>query len=394
MKKKKRWMQVVLPLLILISGFAGMQILIKSKPQPQKTQPTNPGLLVETLRVSATTHTIRVHATGTVQSRLSAPLVPQVSGRVLHVAKGFETGGFFQQGDLLFEIDPADYRLAAEKSRAEVVRAEYELAQVQSQARVARLEWERLSLDIPEGPNPLVLYEPQLKNAQAVLAAAKADLAQRRLDIDRTRVNAPFNGRVRTKNVDMGQYITAGQSVAEISGTDTAEIVVPVPLDDLPWLTIPKSDDMQGSKAQVQIDLGDKSLTWMGRIDRSLGEVDPKSRMMRIVVAVQDPYALANRLDSHLPLELAEGLFVKVTIEGRALKGVFALPASAIKQNATVWVMDKQNRLNIRPVRVLRREKNSVLVQHGLVADEKVVLTQLTGAVEGIQLRSAKEVPL
>ncbi len=396
MKKDKRWMwmKVIFPVLILMAGFVGMQALVQSKTPPQKTPRSNPGMLVETLTVATTDQPVKVHATGTVQSRLNVPVVPQVSGRVMRVAPGFETGGFFQQGDLLFEIDPADYQLAAERGRAEVVRAEYELAQVQSQARVARLEWDRLDLGASGKPNPLVLYEPQLKNAQAALGAAKADLAQRRLDIERTRVRTPFNGRVRSKNVDVGQYVTAGQIVAEIAGTDTAEIVVPVPLRDLPWLTVPKSDQITGSKARVEIDLGGRQLTWQGRIDRSLGEVDPRSRMMRLVVSVDDPYGLSGSSVEAKPLGLAEGLFVRVILEGRPLKEIFALPPTALRNNSTVWVMNDQKKLNIRPVTVLRREKDKVLVQSGLVAGEEVVLTQLTGVAEGMQLRTAEEVPL
>ena len=270
-------------------------------------------------------------------------------------------------------------------------RAELELARQESNARIARQEWDRLSREKGEEPNPLVLYEPQLKEAQATLAAAKAELARRELDVQRTRVYTPFNCRIRSESIDPGQYIAAGQFVIEVAGTDAAEIVVPVPLKELRWLDIPRLKGDSGSRAVVRVDVGGQYFDWPGRIVRSLGDVDPKSRMARLVVQVADPYGLTHSAAQRHFLDLAEGLFVEVILQGRHFDRIFAIPANALRQNSTVWVMDSNKKLNIRKVVVLRREKDAVLINDGLTAGDRLILTHLSGVAEGMALRHAEE---
>jgi RND family efflux transporter MFP subunit len=388
MKTKSRLLKYILPIIILAAGFVGMAGMVLSKTSPVKIEPPQIGTLVETITLHARDHQVRIDATGTVQPAMRVTIVPQVSGRVVRMADGFKAGGFIEKGRLLFEIEDADYRLAAEKSRSEIARAEYDLASVESQARVARLEWERVNLNDKTKPNPLVLHEPQLKKAQAALASAAADLRQRLLDIERTRIYAPFNCRVSAKAVDLGQYLTAGQAAATVAGTDSAEIVIPVPLHELQWLDVPRSDNQTGSTAQIHLNAGGDHF-WQGRIDRSLGEVDTQSRMVRLVVKVDDPYGLkedARRLD------LAEGLFVEVILTGRTMETVFPIPASALRYGNTIWTMTADATLDIIPVDVLRREKDKVLVRGAIDTGMDLVTTQISGAAQGLRLRLGNEV--
>jgi RND family efflux transporter MFP subunit len=382
----------LIPVIILAAGFAGMQAMVLSKTPPEKEARPNPGTLVETMRVSPEDRPVTVWATGTVQPQMTAEIVPQVSGRVISLAPGFVVGGFFKKDDLLFEIEAIDYELAVEKSRAAVAKAEYGLAQIESQARVARLEWERIGLETEGRPNPLVLYEPQLKNARAALASAQADLKQRLIDIERTKIYAPFNCRIRSEAIDPGQYVTRGKGVAVICGTDTAEIVVPMQLHVVQWLSVPRTlkDKAHGSRAIVSIDVNGRSFTWQGRIDRSIGEVDPKGRMVRLVVSVNDPYGLRLPPDSEF-LDLAEGLFVDVILEGRTVSDVIPIPTSALRENSSVWAMDSRSRLDVRKVEVIRREKEKVLIRGGLKSGDRIVLTYLSGAAPGMKLRTAEE---
>jgi RND family efflux transporter MFP subunit len=387
MRIKKILTAVLIPLTVVAVGIAGMQWLSALKTPPKKAARKTSGALVETMNVRLGDRPITVWATGTVQPRMTADIVPQVSGRVTHVDSGFIAGGFFKKGALLFEIEAVDYELAAEKSRAAVAKAEYELAEIQSRARVARLEWERIRMVKKDRPNPLVLYEPQLKNARASLASARADLKQRLIDIRRTKIYAPFNCRIRSESIDPGQYITTGKSVAVVCGTDTAEVVVPVPYADLQWLSVPRKHGKktEGSPVTVKMDVEGQSFTWRGRVDRALGEVDAKGRMARIVIDVPDPYGIgtASQEESH---DLADGLFVEVLIEGKTLKNIAYIPAGALRQNSTVWVMNDKQHLEFRDVELVRREKQMVLVR-GLKGEEKLILTYLTGAAPGMKLR-------
>ncbi|NOY38772.1 MAG: efflux RND transporter periplasmic adaptor subunit [Nitrospirae bacterium] len=396
MSFRSKVFRIVIPVIILIAGFVVMRLLVLSRPAPQKEIRSNPGALVEVLTVSRKDHQVQVIGTGTVQARREASITPRVSGRITYIAPAFIAGGFFSSGDLLFEIEAVDYQLAVVRARAVQAQAELELAKVESSALIARREWEGLATDSlatnkNEKPNPLVLYEPQIKKARADVAAAGAVLKQAELDLQRTRIYAPFDCRVRSEGVEAGQYVRAGSSVAVVAGTETAEIVVPLSLEDLQWLRIPRQgSEAKGSPAKVRISVGKKSFSWQGRVVRSLGEVDPKGRMARVVVAVDDPYYLKTRRNNDEP-DLEMGMFVEVTFSGEILTGVVPVPASALRENNTVWVVNKEDRLNIRPVTVVRREQQRVIISDGLKEGERLVLTSISGAAEGMKLRLLDE---
>jgi RND family efflux transporter MFP subunit len=390
MNAKTKLVKVVLPLLIVAVGLLTARVLIASRPDPKKETRETPGALVETLTVTRGERQVQVHGTGTVQARQQVEIIPQVSGRVVAIAPSLVAGGFVRKGEPLFRIEDADYRLAVDKARAALAKAEYDLAIVDGQARVARQEWERLDLaGGEEGPNPLVLHEPQLRNARASLLSARAALRQAELDLERIEVRAPFAGVVRSKAVDIGQYVRAGNPVAVLAGTGQAEIVIPLPLHELGWLRIPRHGPPgAGSRATVQLATGGRIHEWSGRIVRSLGEVDPQGRMARVVVAVDDPYGLASRRADRP--DLAVGTFVQVVLHGETLRDVAVLPAAALRDGEQVWIMNNRH-LKVRSVEVIHRAREEVVIGAGLQGGEMVVLTNVAGAAEGMKLQPAGE---
>jgi RND family efflux transporter MFP subunit len=369
---------------------------VASKKVPAKVERRSPGALVEVMTVRPVDHEVTVFATGTVTAAQEAAITPEVTGRVVWLAPNLVAGGFFQAGEPLFEIEATDYRLAVERARAAVAKAELDLATVESQAAVARREWQNLKSGDGEPPNPLVVYEPQVANAQATLAASKAALEQAELDLKRTRVAAPFDCRVRSESVDTGQYLRAGVEVARVAGTDRAEVVVPLPLEELRHLRVPRPTEAGksagGSPVTLTLTVDDRHYRWAGRVVRSLGEVDPAGRMARVVVAVDDPYGLHDADPDGRP-ELALGLFVEVEFHGATLPGVFPIPRSALRPGQTVWLVDDSQLLQIRPVEVARRERDEVCIAQGLTAGDRVVLTALSGAANGMALRPVEVEP-
>jgi RND family efflux transporter MFP subunit len=387
MSRRAKLIKVVLPVSILVISFALMILMVFLRRAPQKEVKENPGVLVQVITAYKENHQVVVAGTGTVHSRREASITPQVSGKVSFVTDRFVAGGFFKKGDLLFAIEKVDYELAVERANASLAQAELELAQEESNARIARLEWERLSIKNTEEPNPLVLYEPQLKKARANVASAKAARKQAQLDLDRTRLYAPFNCRVRKEEVALGQHIRSGTNVALVAGTDHAEIIVPLSFDEMHWLKIPRhGSTIQGSSATVRIMSGYTSYSWEGKVVRSLGEVDEKGRMARVVVSVTDPYRLSMKRTNGEP-DLEVGMFVEVDMFGEKLADVVMLPRGAVREGNTVWIADDQNMLRIRPVKILRSEKENVIVQSGLSDGDRVVLTKIQGAADGMKLR-------
>jgi RND family efflux transporter MFP subunit len=383
-------LKIVLPLVIIGSGAAVMVLMVVSRPEPTREVPKDPGALVEVITVKKADHLVTVKGTGTVQPAQEISVVPQVGGRIASASPSLVAGGFFREGELLFSIEDTDYRLALERAEATRAKAEYELATIESQAEVARVEWERLYEESAEEPNPLVLYEPQLKNARAALASARASVRQAEIDLERTRVRAPFNSRVRSEDIDLGQYVRAGTGVAVLAGTDTAEIAVPLPLAELRWLSIPKNGrDGSGSSASVRLFVGGVLYEWQGRVVRSTGEVDPGSRMMHVVVEVKDPYGLARREDARPPL--AVGAFVDVHVAGTTLSDVYTIPRRALRDNARVWAVHGDDTLRIKNVTPLRLERDVVVVGEGLAEGDRLVLTTISGAADGMRLRPMEE---
>lgn len=382
------------PLLILAVGLIGMGALAFSRPEPKKQDSGNPGALVEVMTVTKENRRITVHGTGTVQARQEVNITPQVSGRVVEMSKKLVAGGFFRKSELLFQIEDVDYKLAVEQAKASLAKAEYDLATVDSQARIARMEWERLKLSGGAEANPLALYEPQLKNARANVASAKATLKQAELDLERTNIRAPFNCRVRLEQIDPGQYVRAGTSVALVAGTDTAEVVVPLPFDEMQWLSVPRHGRIKrGSPATIRFRSGDTVHEWQGSVVRSLGEVDDRGRMARVVVSIADPYGFVRQKKQADRQPLEVGMFVEVLLGGKSLPAVFAIPRSALRDNSTVWTMDEENLLRIRPVQVVRLEQTEALVANGIENNTRVVLTMVSGAADGMKLRPASTVP-
>jgi RND family efflux transporter MFP subunit len=391
MSTKTKFLKIAVPLLVIIFGIVIMVALVSRRPAPNREIRNDPGILVEIFTAKKKSTNVTVKGTGTVEAAQEVSVIPQISGRVVYISPHLHVGGFFKTNDILFKIEDTDYKLALERAVAARTKAEYELATIESQARIARAEWERINKNSETPPNPLVVYEPQLKNAQASLASAEADVKKVELDLERTKIRAAFNSRVRSENIDIGQYVRTGTSVAVLSGTDTAEIVVPMPLDDLRWLSIPRSGDkIKGSQASVGLNVGGKWYNWQGHIVRSTGEVDPKSRMMQIVVEITDPYDLRGKSDTERPL-LAVGTFIDIRIKGLMVKDVFVIPRTAFRDNATVWVMNSENKLNIKNVIPLRIEKQEVIITEGLSEGERVVLTNISGAADGMKLKPMKK---
>lgn len=385
MSRKEKIIKIGAPILILLIGFGLMRLLIALRQNPEKQARPESGILVEVLPVAQVAHPVLVAATGTVQPRREVNLTPQVGGRVVWKAENLVAGGFFRAGELLFRIEPVDYELALIRAQAALAKAENALATTENRAAIAREEWEALNPGAGE-PDPLVVYEPQLKEARGNLAAARADLAQAELSLARTELRAPFNCRVRSEQVEIGQYLKDGVGAAVLVGTDRAEVVAPLPLAELAWLDIPgPNEQRRGATALVRLEVAGRVHQWSGAVTRSLGEADSLGRMLRVAVEIDDPYNLQTA-DRNQP-DLVPGMFVELSLAGKVLPQVVVLPRRAVRENGVVWLVDESNRLRLRPVEISRAERDLVIIKSGLAAGERVVLTDIAGAAAGMLLR-------
>jgi len=391
MGAKQKAIKIILPIVILAVGLIAMRFLILNRPVPLKQTRENPGALVKVVKAESQERQIKIFGTGTVQPEQEVTITLQVNGLINKVAPGFAAGAFFRKGELLFAVESIDYELTVERAKASLIQAENEIIIIESKAAVARQEWERLKLKDQKEPNPLIVYGPQYEDAKAKRNAAAASLKQAELDLQRTRITAPFNCIVRSEEVGVGKYVRAGNNVAMVASVDGAEIVVPLQLDDLRWLSIPRQGNSEkGSDATVRLEVGTNLYQWQGQLVRSLGEVDMKSRMARLVVRVDDPYRL--RTEGYTQkLNLEFGMFVEVVFQGETLADMVEIPRAALRENSTVWIMDSDQKLKIVPVEIIRLQKDTILVDGSLEDGDLVILTSLPGGADGMKLRSANE---
>lgn len=394
-----KWVRRILPVVILALGIGGTIALVKSRKKPKRKHEIKKSMLVEVLKARQEQRKVQVTSNGTIQPRQEAALAPEVSGKVRWINASLVVGGFMKAGERMLVIEPADYKLFVDKARSAVALAAKNLALAQSSARVARSEWKLHGGAGAKGrPNPLTLYEPQLKAAQAAMASAQADLSQAKLNLRRTVVTAPFNLRVRKKRVDKGQYVRVGQELATVYGTDVAEVIVPLPVSELRWLKIPRrvrgKKQLEGPPVAVRLKVGTTAHERQGVLVRSVGEVDPTGRMSKVVVAIDDPYNLkrgakADGAQSAVDFEI--GAFVEVALQGRSLARVIPIPVEALHAGPVVWVIDGKGALRIRKVTTARVTETEALILSGIEPGQRVILSHVAGAVDGMALRVAGE---
>lgn len=388
-----RILKILLPIIILVAGLGIFMALVASRPKPE---PQVPEPVIPLVRVVVVTHQeipMTVQARGTVVPRTETTLAAQVAAQVISVSRSFEVGGFFEAGDVLVTLDSRDFELATEAGRARVAQAELRLAQQEAEARVAKQEWEQLGVG---DPDPLVLREPQIAEAQAALAAARAELQKAELDYERTRIRAPFAGRVRDKSVDLGQYVTPGQSVATIHAIDFAEIRLPIPHRELAFLEMPvryrDGAATEGPFALIEADFTGQRNSWPSRIVRTEGEVDEQTRMIYLVARVEDPYgAHAGRPP------LAMGVFVEALIQGVTIENGVLLPREALRsqgsssQQSQVLVVDDEDMIRFQPVEVIRYQgQDAIISGESLAPGERVCISQLDVVVDGMRVQTTE----
>ena len=383
----KRWLPVVLPFVVLAGGVFGAWALITARQDVETRPPETLPPLVRVVEAKPQTLQLRVQSQGTVMPRTETSLVPEVAGRVVAISPSLVDGGFFDIGDVLLIIDPRDYELALARTRSEVAQAKTQLAREFAEAQVARREWRALGKG---KPSPLTSRALHVAEAKAALASAKAMMEQAAYNLARTRIRAPFKGRVRDKQVDRGQYVLPGAPIATIYAIDAVEIRLPIPDNELAYLDLSlryqgERESESGPTVHVWATFAGKVHQWSGRIVRTEGEIDRKTRVVYAVLRVDDPYSLGP--DPDRP-PLAVGMFVEAEILGKVVENVVVLPRAAMRGHNQVLIIDSEKRLRFRAVEILRADREQILVQNGLTAGEWVSVSALDAVVDGMKVRT------
>lgn len=383
-----RVVRFVLVVAILLVGFAIAKHWMENRPMAHRRPAQEQVRLVEAVAVRRADHPVTVRAMGTVVPAQAIDLTAEVGGRVIEVSDDFVPGGRFAAAEPMLRIDPSDYDLALLQRQSALAQARSDLRMEMGQQSVSRREYELLGQDVQEDDRDLLLRKPQLDKAKADVAMAEAALKQAQLDLARTQVSAPFNAVIRSTRVDLGSRVNVGEALCSLVGTDEYWVQVSVPVDELAWIDLPAAQGGDGAEVRIyDLTAWGADVFRRGAVTKLLPDLEPGSRMARVLVSVPDPLDLEEAGRRH-PLVL--DAYVRVEIKGRTLPDVVKVPRGALRDGSRIWVMTPDGALDIRPVDVLWSGNDDVYVSDGLKDGELMITSDLAAPVQGMALRRHK----
>lgn len=377
----------LLPVLVLAGGGWIAVALMESGPKARREPPPRLARLVEVEPVRFSKQPVILKAMGTVQPARKIDLQPRIVGEVVWVSREFVPGGRFSRGQKILQIDPSDYELAVEQREADLAQAQSNLRLELGQQSIAEKEYELLGESIKEEDRDLVLRTPQLESVRAELQKTRSVLDQARLELERTQVKSPFDAIVISREVDLGEYVTAATHLATLVGTNEYWVEALVPVDELRWIELPNSKNREtGASVKVYTDqTGGHQAYRSGQVIRIAGDLEEEGRMARLLISIPDP--LEPREDTaNTPLLI--GAYVRVEIDGEEIESAAAIDRRFLRDGDYVWLMNSDKALEIRPVTVAYRGRDYVLVIGGVEEGDRIVRTDLAAPVDGMPLRT------
>ncbi|MEM0929004.1 MAG: efflux RND transporter periplasmic adaptor subunit [Pseudomonadota bacterium] len=363
---------------LALSFVVVIMILGSLRPEVKSRVPTSAAPIAFVQDVAYGPMNLSVRTQGEVAPRREIQLSAQIAGQIESVAPSFANGGIFQEGETLLAIEDADYRLAVTRARANVAQSEQQLAVEEAEGALAARDFEELSgVDSRQDASVLTLRKPQLAAARANLDAARADLEDALLALRRTTITAPFNGRIRSINANVGQYVTPGQNLGQIFSTDIAEVRLPLTDEDLAKLQLPFAFEATGEDAPVvrlYAQAAGKEREWIGRIARVDAAIDATTRQISAIAEVADPYGTG--ADDGFPL--AFGLFVNAEIIGPMIDYGTLIPYVSLQSDGTVFVVDENDELLTKTPTIIAQTSEGYVAVGGVEVGDRLVISPVT----------------
>ncbi|MBD3225718.1 MAG: efflux RND transporter periplasmic adaptor subunit [Caldithrix sp.] len=348
-------------------------------------------MLVDVIEVQKGEFQPLIVAMGTVEPAQDIILSPRVGGEIIKRSTSFIPGGIVRKGEIMLQIDPADFQNTLKRHQSDLRQATADLNIEMGRQNVARKDYQLLDEVLSAENEALVLRKPQLNAARAEVEAARAVVKQAKLELERTNIRAPFDAHVLSRNVNVGSQVAPGDNLGHIVGLDTYWVVVTIPQSKLRWISFSYSAGQKGAEVRIQ-----NRTAWpagdfrTGYVYKWIGALQDGTRMARILVTVDDP--LAHKSASTQLPRLMIDAFVEARIKGKKLNDVIRVNRDYIRKNNTVWVM-KNHKLRIKDLSIIVRDQEYAYIQEGLVDGDSIVTTNLTTVVDGARLRLSGRQP-
>jgi RND family efflux transporter MFP subunit len=370
--------QIILPFAVIAVGIAGLiGISALKEPPAEKPQVDNTPLVsVEPIDYQAMTFSVSSY--GVVSAKYQTELISQVTGEILYLSERFVKGGFVKKGDILAKIDPSDYESNLLDAEATLASSKAALVQERANAKVAEKEWAQITNGTPTA---LSLRKPQLAQEIARQKSAEAGLKRAQRNLERTVIRAPYDALVASREIGLGSYVSTGSLIGSILSTDKAEVRLPLADKELQFL------ENKGLNANVTLsgDFAGSEQTWQGKIVRSEGVVDNKSRMTYLVAEIVDPYGLQANGTSDKFSQLRYGTYVTANIEGSQAGNVAVVPRHLIV-NGQIATLDSDKTLRYKTVNVIRQQGANVVIAEGIEDGANLITSALDYPIEGMKL--------
>ena len=375
--------RLILPVILIGLGYLGFKKLAIETPLPEPAPRERKIVETEALLLERTDFRVTLTSQGIVQPHNETGLTPRVNGRVVHIAPEFESGSFFEEGAVLLELDPTDFQAAVSSAEASLARAEATLAQESARAEQALLDWK--DLGYTEEPTDLVLRKPQLKEANANVKAALAQLSDAQRDLERTKVIAPYAGRVKSRLVGLGQSVSSGTTLGEIFSTDFAEVRLSLSARELDHVKLPNNPGDEPIPVTLTDALSDSTpQVWQGTIVRTEGTLDEKSRKLFVIARVDDPFGLHS--ETAAPLRIGQP--VHAVLEGEIIPDVFVIPRSSLRRPNEITLIDPEEFTLLRKtIEHVWSDAENLIVTDGITEGWHLVTTRLNSVPNGAKVK-------
>jgi RND family efflux transporter MFP subunit len=375
---------------ILVLAALMVGAIFLTEPTAQRTSASKEtAMLVEVTKVERGTFRPTIVAMGSVRAEQEIVLSPRVSGQIVAIAESFTPGGFVEEGEVLLQIDPADFEATLLQRQSELRQATAELEMELGRQDLAKRDYEQLEGTISDQYKTLVLREPQLDTARAGVEAAEAAVRQAQLALERTRIRAPFAAHILSREANVGSQVAPGQPLGHLVGVASYWVEATVPVADLRWIAFPRDTGSaspgSGSGARIRNRTAWPEDTFRtGQVHRLIGALENPTRLARVLLTVTDP--LAHEPGSAGLPPLMVGSFVEARIEGRPIADVIRMDRDYLRQNDSVWV-NEDGVLRIRHPEIVFRDADYAYIRAGLSAEDRVVTTNLANVLDGARLR-------
>ncbi|MEM1160151.1 MAG: efflux RND transporter periplasmic adaptor subunit [Pseudomonadota bacterium] len=371
--------QIALAVVIVLVGFTVYNRIIDTAPSAKRNPPQRIARLVDVEIVKAATTGPIIEAWGEVSAAQTLIVRPEISGMIAWVHPEITPGGRVTAGTVVARFDDIDLQLALSQAETDIAEIDARILLEEGQAEIGRRELTRLSRNLTQEQRDLVLRKPQMAQLQAQRAAAVALRDQALNAVERAEVIAPFDAIVLSETVAPGAMLAQGTEVATFVAADQFHVTMALPPSALSWISLDGTQTVTLRKDGVW----PEGETRSGRIVRLSSQLSQTGRMAEVIVEVPDPLGTKPAL--------LLGSFVKGTVEAPAISGAVALKRANLRDDDTVWVMTPDDKLAIRPVDVVWRGADKVLVTDGLAPGDRVVETLLSTFTEGMSLRTRAE---